>query len=122
MSGCAHCVYDLYLEDLESYHSLLSTARSAVLSRLKELKEGGQLIPAEGTWPEELGKPVQEGKEGEGEGGKGAEEKAKEELDRVRKDLDPTMRCALPPFLPLQTRRLTRRYVVAELSSRWRLA
>ncbi|GAA6026571.1 hypothetical protein JCM8202_006268 [Rhodotorula sphaerocarpa] len=59
MSGCATCVYDLYLDDLEHFHAEARNARSEVLSRLrrdKASREGQK--EAEGTdslaeWPEE---------------------------------------------------------------------
>lgn len=59
MSGCATCVYDLYLDDLEHFHAEARTARSEVLARLrrdKASREGQK--EAEGTdslaeWPEE---------------------------------------------------------------------
>ncbi|GAA5895495.1 hypothetical protein JCM6882_006270 [Rhodosporidiobolus microsporus] len=111
MSGCAHCVYDLYLEDLEVYHSLLSSAKSTVLTRLKSLHDRGSPVEEveRGEWPEELGKREEVLEEAAGGGEKGAKggakdgkekeeevrRKAQKELEKAREGLDPTMRAFL---------------------------
>ncbi|GAA5826842.1 hypothetical protein JCM11251_002915 [Rhodosporidiobolus azoricus] len=106
MSGCAHCVYDLYLEDLELYHSLLSSAKSTILIRLASLHDRGQALEEveKRDWPEELGKKeevlaeVARGGSGR-KGGVGEEQEAKQkaqkELEKAREGLDPTMRAFL---------------------------
>ncbi|GAA5871188.1 hypothetical protein JCM8547_001481 [Rhodosporidiobolus lusitaniae] len=95
MSGCAHCIYDLYLEDLEHFHEVLASSRQKALDQVKNLREGGQLVPT-GEWPKEWGSLEEEGKEKEVD----PKEKAKEELERTRQDLDPTMRA----FLEMEAR------------------
>ncbi|BGP51282.1 hypothetical protein JCM10450v2_007211 [Rhodotorula kratochvilovae] len=104
MSGCAICVYDLYLEDLENFHSSVSAARSAVLD---QLREGARLD--EGDWPPELLGPwedaekelkgVKDGASGE-EREQAAREQAERELKRARDALDPSMRA----FLEMEAR------------------
>lgn len=91
MSGCAACVYDLYLEDLQHFHSSLASARKAVMARLDKLsaqeRERRML-----EWPGELGDKPGEGVVGK-EGGVDAKAEAEKELERERKTLDPTVRC-----------------------------
>ncbi|BGP19697.1 hypothetical protein JCM10213_001875 [Rhodosporidiobolus nylandii] len=104
MSGCAHCVYDLYLEDLETYHTLLASSRSSIFSLLASRRAQGEPLPAREEWPEELGPPEEAIKEqGEKQGER--EEKdpkvvAQKELERTREGLDPTMRA----FLEMEAR------------------
>ncbi|KAK4703288.1 hypothetical protein P7C70_g2927, partial [Phenoliferia sp. Uapishka_3] len=85
MSGCAHCVYDIYLSDLEVYHDQLLDARQALLS--KGLINGDD-------WPPELGERAAAaevgGAEGGGEGA--AKRQAEKALEGVYKTLDPSMR------------------------------
>lgn len=63
MSGCATCVYDLYLDDLEHYHSQVREAKRQILNTLR-----AEAAAATGTgkgtpvdlsgWPEsQLGPP-----------------------------------------------------------------
>ncbi|GAA5865751.1 hypothetical protein JCM1840_003244 [Sporobolomyces johnsonii] len=103
MSGCAHCVYDLYLEDMEHFHALVSSARSAVLARWRALNPVERARERE-RWPvAELGALEEaEGEEGKGQGEKEdiARAKAERELDRTRKELDPGMRA----FLEMEAR------------------
>ncbi|GAA6064219.1 hypothetical protein JCM10212_003828 [Sporobolomyces blumeae] len=40
MSGCAHCVYDLYLEDLEHFHDLATRAKREVLDLYDAYRSG----------------------------------------------------------------------------------
>lgn len=71
MSGCVHCVYNIYADDLETYTAALSDARKA-------LTKAGM---KEAEWPEEVRAVKAQGQEGMVEG-----EKAK-----VREEMDPTM-------------------------------
>ncbi|GAA6043507.1 hypothetical protein JCM8097_002247 [Rhodosporidiobolus ruineniae] len=103
MSGCAHCVYDLYLEDLETYHALLSSTRSAVRSALA----AGQPAPPRDEWPELLRGVLDEVEKGGTEGVVQGEKRegdpkreAQRELEATRKELDPTMRA----FLEMEAR------------------
>ncbi|GAA6023791.1 hypothetical protein JCM10207_001196 [Rhodosporidiobolus poonsookiae] len=95
MSGCAHCVYDLHLEDLEHYHSLVASTRRAGLKKLAALppEEQGR---ARGGWPEVWGRL----EEGGADGGGDAKERAQRELEETRKGLDPGMRA----FLEMEAR------------------
>lgn len=99
MSGCATCVYDLYLEDLEHYHDALASARKLVVDKLRA-RRGLGTEAWRAAWPAELG-PVDEALEDvdEGAAGKGGREKeeetrkrAEKELQRTREQLDPAMR------------------------------
>ncbi|GAA6056906.1 hypothetical protein JCM3770_001319 [Rhodotorula araucariae] len=104
MSGCATCVYDIFLEDLEHFHSSVSAARSAVLDRLRA---GARLD--NGAWPAEVLGPwedaekelrgVRDGASGE-ERETAAREQAERELRRTRDALDPSMRA----FLEMEAR------------------
>ena len=82
MSGCAHCVYDIYLADVEEYHEQLGDARTALLAK-------GEISDEE--WPRELGQKPRAG------AGHGKGEDPKEMAARALRDsyaqLDPSMRC-----------------------------
>lgn len=52
MSGCVHCVYTIYADDLELYTSALDEARQALLKAGKP----------KSTWPEGLRKMEEDGK------------------------------------------------------------
>lgn len=62
MSGCATCVYDLYLDDLEHFHAQVRDAKRQILEALraesaKGASGGGGTVDLSG-WPErELGPP-----------------------------------------------------------------
>ncbi|GJN93324.1 hypothetical protein Rhopal_006371-T1 [Rhodotorula paludigena] len=107
MSGCATCVYDLYLEDLEHYHDALASARKLVVDKLRA-RRGLGTEAWRAAWPAELG-TVDEALEDvdEGAAGKGGREKeeeakkrAEKELQRTREQLDPAMRA----FLEMEAR------------------
>ncbi|GAA5877953.1 hypothetical protein JCM3774_004765 [Rhodotorula dairenensis] len=61
MSGCATCVYDLYLDDLEHFHSQVRDAKRRILDSLRaESARPGVQVDLSG-WPErELGPPPSE--------------------------------------------------------------
>ncbi|BGO95172.1 hypothetical protein NBRC10512_004161 [Rhodotorula toruloides] len=98
MSGCAVCVYDLYLSDLEHFQLSLASARKAIMARLDALPphEKEQKMK---EWPDELGDKPGEGVVGK-EGGVDAKKEAEKELERERKTLDPTVRA----FLEMEAR------------------
>lgn len=58
MSGCATCVYDLYLDDLEHFHSQVREAKRQILNTLRAEAAGtGAPVDLSG-WPEsQLGPP-----------------------------------------------------------------
>lgn len=85
-SGSPARRYDLYLEDLQHYHSLLSDAKSAI--QALEAKRG-ELVPAE-EWPPEFG-----AREAPPADGDKVEDQAKAELKRAREALPPAMRAFL---------------------------
>lgn len=63
MSGCATCVYDLYLDDLEHFHAQARQARTEILDQLRRRRQHRQeeatTVLAE--WPRaELGPPPTE--------------------------------------------------------------
>ncbi|GAC98559.1 potential mitochondrial chaperonin [Pseudozyma hubeiensis SY62] len=86
MSGCAHCAYDIYAEDLEDFHSRLSSVRTQLT----------QLSPpvTRQEWRQDLlgDYPSSDGSAGSKEDMK---ERAQREVDRVISDLDPTMKAFL---------------------------
>lgn len=97
MSGCAHCAYDIYAEDLEDFHSRLSSVRSQLT----------QLSPpvTRQEWRDDLLGDYPSSAASSGDGSAGAagsateseemKERAQREVDRVIGDLDPTMRAFL---------------------------
>ncbi|TNY22608.1 hypothetical protein DMC30DRAFT_445069 [Rhodotorula diobovata] len=125
MSGCATCVYDLYLEDLEHFHSAATTARGAVLERVRGAADDGRhpaLALALGGAPpgwrddvlgpwEDARREVAAGARAEGgaypeapaereEREREARVRAERELKRARDQLDPSMRA----FLEMEAR------------------
>ncbi|EPQ30907.1 uncharacterized protein PFL1_01805 [Pseudozyma flocculosa PF-1] len=92
MSGCAHCAYDIYAEDLEDFHSRLQDVRA----RLAAL----QPPVAADEWREDLlgsfpsSDPGAESGTGPS-GGEDVKAKAEREVDQVIGDLDPTMKAFL---------------------------
>ncbi|KAJ1031402.1 hypothetical protein NDA13_001796 [Ustilago tritici] len=94
MSGCAHCAYDIYAEDLEDFHSRLSSVRNQL----------AQLSPpvTREEWREDLlGDYPASAESSAGAANTAAsseedkKERAQREVDRVIGDLDPTMRAFL---------------------------
>ncbi len=78
--------YDLYLEDLEHHHSLLSDAKQKVLALERER---GERVP-EAVWPAEFGpRSAEPADEGE------VKDQAKKELEQTRAALPPSMRAFL---------------------------
>jgi hypothetical protein len=69
MSGCVHCVYTIYADDLEIYTESLSSARQALLSAKVPSSE----------WPEE----VRTSEDGAGV--------KREEVKKVESSVDPAM-------------------------------
>ena len=91
MSGCAHCVYDIYLADVEEYHEQLGDARTALLAK-------GEISDEE--WPRELG---QKPRAGAGqEKGEDPKDMAARALQDSYAKLDPSMRCDLLFSLKVQ--------------------
>lgn len=79
-SGCAVCVYDLYLEDVQHFHEQLEDARKTVLYKV----ESQGLVVNVTEWPKELGEMEQAEKD--------PKVLAERELERTRKSLDPGLR------------------------------
>jgi hypothetical protein len=52
MSGCVHCVYTVYADDLETYTAALSEARQALVKANRPLA----------TWPEGMRSMEEQGK------------------------------------------------------------
>ncbi|KAM0755766.1 hypothetical protein T439DRAFT_282584, partial [Meredithblackwellia eburnea MCA 4105] len=90
MSGCAHCIYDIYVEDLEFYHEQIVAARKALLAK------GSEVSAAE--WPEELGERAMDDTSSPKEADPKAE--AERALQETYKTLDPSMRA----FLEMEAR------------------
>ncbi|KIS69952.1 uncharacterized protein UMAG_02464 [Mycosarcoma maydis] len=87
MSGCAHCAYDIYAEDLQDFHSRLSSVRTQL----------AQLSPpvTREEWRQDLlgDYPSSDSEAGGSEDD--MKERAQREVDRVISDLDPTMKAFL---------------------------
>lgn len=77
MSGCAHCVYDLYMEDIELHHEQVANARAALRAK------GVHIDPED--WPKELGQMYSEGVN--------PKEAAEKEVEASIALLDPSTRC-----------------------------
>lgn len=87
MSGCAHCAYDIYADDLQDFHAEAVAARAALLALDPPL--------APGEWPaEQLGAmpSPSTGDKATGMPSEQARATAESEVDAVIGGLDPTMR------------------------------
>lgn len=73
MSGCVHCVYTIYADDLEAYTTALSDARSALIKANKPRS----------AWPDVIRDMEEEGKS--------AGQVNKEEKEKVVQGVDPSM-------------------------------
>jgi aarF domain-containing kinase len=89
MSGCAHCTYDIYAEDLQDYHSRLASAR------MQLTQMSPPVTPEE--WRQDLLGDYPYASDGAGAPVSQADmrERAERDVDRVISDLDPTMRAFL---------------------------
>lgn len=76
MSGCVHCVYTIYADDLELYTDSLSSARDALRQAQVKLSD----------WPEEV--RDLESKDGKGMGGQVVQDK---EQAKAQQGMDPSM-------------------------------
>jgi aarF domain-containing kinase len=85
MSGCARCVYDLHLEDLQDYQKDLTAVRERLLSLSPPIREGEWIVSILGPRPEDRGV----------EDLRSPSEKAEAEVDAVIGNLDPTMKAFL---------------------------
>ncbi|SCV69371.1 BQ2448_2391 [Microbotryum intermedium] len=94
-SGCAICVYDVYLSSIEEYHDALSSTLEKLRKKVKEQS----LTLAEKDWPHELGSFDAFVKSGTSETVEGSKERA-EEFTRVKSSLDPSLRA----FLDMEAR------------------
>ncbi|KAN0065503.1 hypothetical protein ACQY0O_001340 [Thecaphora frezii] len=85
MSGCAHCAYDIYAEDLEDFHSKLQAVRQRLLALEPPVTAS--------EWHEDLlGAFPSDQSEASGED---ARARAEKEVNRAIGDLDPTMKAFL---------------------------
>ena len=124
MSGCATCVYDLYLDDLEHFHSQVREAKRQILDTLRAEAAADAAGTGNGTpvdlsgWPEsQLGPPPTLSKlsdatpaDNNRDGGGGGDSKsgspdpaevAEREAAEARKQIsDPTLRA----FLEMEAR------------------
>lgn len=85
MSGCARCVYDLHLENLQDYQKDLTAARNRLTSLSPPLSEAEWVVSILGRRPEQEGE----------DDGRSAIEKAEAEVDAVIGNLDPSMKAFL---------------------------
>ncbi|GAA5942684.1 oxidoreductase-like domain-containing protein [Sporobolomyces koalae] len=91
MSGCAHCIYDVYLEDLELYHSRLAETRSTLSTQIARLSRSDQQR-VEREWPIDiLGSFEALG----AEAGPDSKRLAQIQLEQARNQLDPATRAFL---------------------------
>lgn len=91
MSGCAHCAYDIYAEDLEDLHSRLSSVRTQLVRLSPPVTRDEWRTDLLGDYPSE-GENAKEGAAGSDEE---MRQRAQREVDRVISDLDPTMKAFL---------------------------
>lgn len=77
MSGCVHCVYTIYADEMEEYTSALEQAKSALE------KDGVPLL----EWPEQVATLARKEEAGAG----GAETMKKEAKVAATKGLDPSL-------------------------------
>ncbi|TKY85964.1 hypothetical protein EX895_004789 [Sporisorium graminicola] len=91
MSGCAHCAYDIYAEDLEDFHSRLSAVRTQLAQLSPPVTQEEWRADLLGNYPSE-GESAERGIVGSEEE---MRERAQREVDRVISDLDPTMKAFL---------------------------
>lgn len=96
MSGCAHCAYDIYAEDLEDFHSRLSSVRTQLAQLSPAVTRDEWRTDLLGDYPSAS---PSDGSVSTGAGSAESEhelrERAQREVDRVIGDLDPTMRAFL---------------------------
>ena len=92
MSGCAHCAYDIYAEDLEDFHSRLSSVRTQLTQLEPPVTRDEWRADLLGEYPSSS-TDSESGKAGSGDDD--VKERAQREVDRVIGDLDPTMRAFL---------------------------
>ncbi|UZJ54213.1 hypothetical protein CBS101457_003533 [Exobasidium rhododendri] len=85
MSGCARCVYDLHLEDLQDYQQDLSVVRNRLLSISPPLRKEEWNVDLLGQRPEEQSVDDR----------RSAAEKAEAEVDAVIGNLNPSMKAFL---------------------------
>ena len=85
MSGCAHCAYDIYAEDLQDFHSRLASVRTRLAQLSPPVTREEWRSDLLGEYPTEDGSGTQED----------VQERAQQEVDRVISDLDPTMKAFL---------------------------
>ncbi|KAJ1019925.1 hypothetical protein NDA16_004206 [Ustilago loliicola] len=99
MSGCAHCAYDIYAEDLEDFHSRLSTVRTQLTQLSPPVTREEWREDLLGDYPSSAGRSSGDSSAGAASSAEESEEdmreRAQREVDRVIGDLDPTMRAFL---------------------------
>ncbi|KAK4052592.1 hypothetical protein OIO90_004220 [Microbotryomycetes sp. JL221] len=109
-SGCATCVYDIYLESIENWHEQVSASKVQVLDKLR--RDAAHLVSSISTaprdWPEDIFGTwdPQELKQDASNSTTStnaieqAKVKAEKELERTRASLDPALRA----FLEMEAR------------------
>ncbi|KAM0791046.1 hypothetical protein ACM66B_004341 [Microbotryomycetes sp. NB124-2] len=107
-SGCATCVYDIYLDSIETFHVLVTEAKAKVLDKIKrdvgskvEQAPEGWPVDVFGEWdPSEIGEDNVVHEKGTSKATDVAKRKAEKELERTRAALDPALRA----FLEMEAR------------------
>lgn len=95
MSGCAHCIYDIYTDELRDWHSEMSDARSSLLALSPPLSDKEWRSDVLGERPiAEAGEARQNESQGKGER-ETPEEHAEREVERIIGNLDPSMKAFL---------------------------
>ncbi|PWY98904.1 ABC1-domain-containing protein [Testicularia cyperi] len=93
MSGCAHCAYDIYAEDLEDFHGKVSAVRKQLTELDPPVTEAEWRSDLLGAFPTESSDSG--GADATEADKEGMRERAEREVDRVIGDLDPTMKAFL---------------------------
>lgn len=104
-SGCAHCTWDIYMDDLSHWHEQIADVKA----QLKDIHVR-EPIPAS-EWPTELLGPMEEqaviSKDE-------AKAKAEQELERERAQLDPSLRLVNPNISKASLTRYDRAFLELE--------
>lgn len=94
MSGCAHCVYDIYAEDLMSHKQSLKESRDKLMALVPPIDPADWDVSLLGEMPSSSSSSDSEADDGVDEAKK-QREIAEKEIMELEKGLDPTMKAFL---------------------------
>ncbi|GAA6009122.1 hypothetical protein JCM11491_005758 [Sporobolomyces phaffii] len=93
MSGCAHCVYDVYLDDVHLYHDRLAQLRPRLVAAFRNRNRANDNDDARAQWPSDILGPLDD--DDATTPLRSAKELAKRALEDARRALDPATRAFL---------------------------